>query len=138
MRQFVLSIVVAVMSLACQAQQWQRLSAPVMTPWGEQIDPATVWQQYPRPQLVRSDWMNLNGLWGYYRRDNVVRLTAESAVSRFNKSILVPFGVESALSGIKHTDLGTTANSTLMYRRTFTLTDAFRDKRVLLHFGAVD
>ncbi len=138
MRRFVLSIVVAVMSMACQAQQWQRLSAPVMTPWGEQIDPASVWQQYPRPQLVRSDWMNLNGLWGYYRRDNVVRMTPESAVSRFNKSILVPFGVESALSGIKHTDLGTTANSTLMYRRTFTLTDAFRNKRVLLHFGAVD
>ncbi len=138
MKRLVLSIVAAVLTLACQAQQWQRLSAPVMTPWGEQVDPSAVWQEYPRPQLVRPDWMNLNGLWGYYRRDNVMRLSAENAVSRFSKSILVPFGVESALSGIMHTDLGTTANSTLMYRRTFTLTDAFKNKRVLLHFGAVD
>ncbi|MBO4730886.1 MAG: glycoside hydrolase family 2, partial [Bacteroidaceae bacterium] len=138
MKRIVLSIAIIAVSLACQAQQWQRLSAPVMTPWGEAINPEAVWQEYPRPQMVRPDWINLNGVWGYFRRDNTVRLTAESAVSRFNKRILVPFGVESALSGIMHTDLGTTANSTLMYRRTFTLTDAFKDKRVLLHFGAVD
>ena len=138
MKRIVLSIAIIAVSLACQAQQWQRLSAPVMTPWGEAINPEAVWQEYPRPQMVRPDWINLNGVWQYFRRDNSVRLTVENAVSRFNKRILVPFGVESALSGIMHTDLGTTANSTLMYRRTFTLTDAFKDKRVLLHFGAVD
>lgn len=138
MKKLFLALVLISTSLGAVAQEWQRLSAPVMTPWGEQIDPESVWQEYPRPQLVRQDWMNLNGLWGYFRRDNSVRLAAEPAVSRFKKSILVPFGVESALSGIMHTDLGTTANSTLMYRRTFTLTDAFKNKRVLLHFGAVD
>ncbi len=138
MKRICFALTVALLSIGVGAQEWQRLSAPIMTPWGEQIDPSKVWQEYPRPQLVRSDWMNLNGLWGYYRRDNLVRLTSEGVVSRFNKRILVPFGVESALSGIMHSDFGTTANSTLMYRRTFTLTDAFRDKRVLLHFGAVD
>ena len=121
-----------------QAQQWQRKQAALMTPWGEQIDPENVWQEYPRPQLVRSEWMNLNGVWGYFRRDNFVNLSVENVVSRFSKRILVPFGVESALSGIMETDYGRVANSTLMYRRTFTLTEAFSGKRVLLHFGAVD
>ncbi|MBQ9285192.1 MAG: glycoside hydrolase family 2 [Bacteroidaceae bacterium] len=138
MKRIFFALALVTLSLASVAQEWQRLSAPVMTPWGEQLDPEHVWQEYPRPQLVRPDWMNLNGVWSYFRRDNAVRLTAEPVVSRFNKSILVPFGVESALSGIMHSDLGTTANSTLMYRRTFTLTDAFKNRRVLLHFGAVD
>lgn len=121
-----------------RAQEWQRLSAVIMTPWGEQIDPENVWQEYPRPQMVRADWMNLNGVWEYFRRTNRISLTAERTPTNFKQRILVPFGVESALSGIKHTDYATVAKSTLMYRRTFELTDAFQGKRVLLHFGAVD
>ncbi|MBP5770579.1 MAG: glycoside hydrolase family 2 [Bacteroidaceae bacterium] len=125
-------------SVTAHAAEWQRLSANLMTPWGEQIDPTHVWEEYPRPQLVRPDWMNLNGVWGYFRRDNRIMLTYERLTNRFNQRILVPFGVESALSGIMHTDLGTVANSTLMYRRTFELSEAFKGKRTLLHFGAVD
>ncbi len=121
-----------------QAAQWERKQAALMTSWGEEIDPEQVWQEYPRPQLVRADWMNLNGVWEYFRRANTVKLEAESLVNKFNKRILVPFGVESALSGIMETDYSSVANSTLMYRRTFTLTEAFKDKRTLLHFGAVD
>ena len=124
--------------MTTSAAEWQRLSARLMTPWGENIDPEKVWQEYPRPQLVRQDWMNLNGVWGYFRRDNRTRLTYESNASKFDQAILVPFGVESALSGIQYTDLGAVANSVLMYRRTFELTEAFRGKRTLLHFGAVD
>ncbi len=139
MKKGLLLLTVTVMSmLTCQAEGWQRLSARLMTPWGEQIDPENVWQEYPRPQLVRQDWMNLNGVWGYFRRDNRVKLDYEPTVSRFRNSILVPFGVESALSGIMHEDLGTVAKSTLMYRRTFQLTPAFTGKTTLLHFGAVD
>lgn len=131
-------VVAVLMSTASRAQEWQRLSAAIMTPWGEQIDPENVWQEYPRPQLVRPDWMNLNGVWEYFRRDNAVSLSYVRTKSSFKRRILVPFGVESALSGIMHTDLGTTANSTLMYRRTFELTEAFAGKHTLLHFGAVD
>lgn len=138
MKRTLLIMCAVLLALAAQAQEWQLKQAPVMTPWGEQIDPENVWQEYPRPQLVRSDWMNLNGVWGYFRRENMKRLTAEGVVSRFNKRILVPFGVESALSGIKETDLSAVAKSTLMYRRTFTLPDSYKNKRVLLHFGAVD
>ena len=133
-----LAVATMLLSTVGYAQQWRRLSAALMTPWGEQIDPENVWQEYPRPQLVRQDWINLNGVWGYFRRDNVVRMTYERSKSSFKQRILVPFGVESALSGIMHTDLGTTANSTLMYRRTFELTEAFAGKNTLLHFGAVD
>lgn len=121
-----------------QAAEWTRKSAALMTSWGEQIDPENVWQEYPRPQLVRPDWMNLNGVWEYFRREGTTNLAVETSVSKFNKRILVPFGVESALSGIMEQDYSKVANSTLMYRRTFTLTDAFKDKRTLLHFGAVD
>ena len=137
-RLFMLTAFAMLMSIAGYSQEWQRLSAPIMTPWGEQIDPENVWQEYPRPQLVRPDWINLNGVWQYFRRDNTQTLTYVRSASSFKQRILVPFGVESALSGIMHTDLGTTANSTLMYRRTFELTDAFKGKRTLLHFGAVD
>lgn len=137
-RRIIFMAVAALITLAAHAQAWQRLSAPVMTPWGEQIDPEQVWQEYPRPQLVRSEWMNLNGVWDYFRRTNRIALTAERSESNFRQRILVPFGVESALSGIMHTDLGTTAGSTLMYRRKFTLPESFRGRHVLLHFGAVD
>lgn len=123
---------------ASAATEWQRLSAKLMTPWGETIDPENVWQEYPRPQLVRGAWINLNGPWEYFRRSNSVRMTYENNKNNFKKTILVPFGVESALSGIMETDYSSVANSTLMYRRTFTLTNEFQGKRTLLHFGAVD
>lgn len=137
-RLFIVAMAAMLVSTVCHAQEWQRLSAPIMTTWGEQIDPQNVWQEYPRPQLVRPDWINLNGVWEYFRRNNTVNYTYVRTPSSFRQRILVPFGVESALSGIMHTDLGTTAKSTLMYRRTFELTDAFQGKRTLLHFGAVD
>ena len=139
MKRLCLLAVAALVALtAISAAEWQRLSARLMTSWGETIDPENVWQEYPRPQLVRGDWMNLNGIWDYYLRTNSVKLTYEEKASKFTKKILVPFGVESALSGVMHTDLGTVANSTLMYRRTFILPQNFQGKRILLHFGAVD
>ena len=125
-------------SIANQAAEWKRLSAPLMTPWGEQINPEHVWEEYPRPQLVREDWMNLNGVWGYFLRSNSTSMHCEITSNKFTERILVPFGAESALSGIMCKDYDLMTKSVLMYRRTFTLTDAFKDKRTLLHFGAVD
>ena len=76
MKRLCLLAVATLMALseACAAE-WQRLSARLMTPWGETIDPENVWQEYPRPQLVRDNWMNLNGVWDYFRRTNSVKLT---------------------------------------------------------------
>ena len=138
MKRSLLTMCAVLLALAAQAQKWEPKTAALMTSWGEQIDPENVWQEYPRPQMVRTEWMNLNGVWEYFRRDNTIRLEAESTIKRFNKRILVPFGVESALSGIQETDLGAVAKSTLMYRRTFTLPESYKNKRILLHFGAVD
>lgn len=91
--------------------------------------------EYPRPQLVRSDWMNLNGTWQfeidngmegfdreYYKRDN------------FTQEITVPFCPESDLSGIGHKGF----MACVWYKRSVTLPDGWAGKRVLLHFGAVD
>ncbi len=133
--------IVAAMLLFCcsvHAADWQRLSAPIMSPWGESINPDAVWQEYPRPQLKRTEWMNLNGAWGFYRRSNIIDLSYVSTQRLFSKTILVPFGVESALSGLMLTDYSSLAKSTLCYRRTFTLPESFAGKNVLMNFGAVD
>lgn len=108
-----------------------------MTLWGESLESDNVWQEYPRPSMVRESWINLNGVWDYCKRTSI-NLDYETQTSLFAKAILVPFPVESALSGIMDTNFDENKRSTHMYRRTFSLTDAFAGKNVLLHFGAVD
>ena len=125
-------------TLKTHAQTWERKTAPLMTTWGENIDPEAVWQQYPRPQLVRDEWMNLNGLWKYYRRTSVDNMAYDARQRTFNSRVLVPFGVESALSGIMAADYDTNSRSTMLYQREFTLPESWNGRNVLLHFGAVD
>ncbi len=86
--------------------------------------------EYPRPQLEREDWMNLNGLYDYTITGNQQELP-----TRFEGKILVPFAIESELSGVGKTLL---AKDRLWYRRFFELDERFAGKRALLHFGAVD
>lgn len=128
----------ACLPLSVCADEWAPKTAPIMTTWGENIDPDNVWKEYPRPQMTRSDWMNLNGLWGYFCRLSRMDYSYESDSGKFTKQILVPFPIESALSGIMSTTYDANTRSTFMYRRTFTLPAAYSDKNVLLHFGAVD
>ncbi|HEV3085220.1 MAG TPA: glycoside hydrolase family 2 TIM barrel-domain containing protein [Gemmataceae bacterium] len=108
---------------------WQPAKGPLLTRWAKEVRPDKVHPEYPRPQMVRKDWLNLNGLWqlGFATRDEAPPFGKD-----LTERILVPFPVESALSGImKHADR-------LWYRRTFTLPAGWSGKRVLLHFGAVD
>jgi hypothetical protein len=101
-----------------------------MTRWAKDVTPDKVHPDYPRPQLVRNQWQNLNGLWDY-------AVTAKDAAtpSKYEGQILVPFPLESALSGVmKRID----DRSRLWYHRTFTVPTAWSGQRVLLHFGAVD
>lgn len=116
---------------------WQKQKAPLMTTWGEQLTADNVWQEYPRPSMKRHEWMNLNGVWQYFKRSSI-KYDYEGKASTFSKAILVPFSVESALSGIMDKSYSANRNATHMYRRTFTLPESFKGRNVLLHFGAVD
>jgi hypothetical protein len=98
------------------------------TPWGERLTADDAWPDYPRPLLVRDAWHNLNGLWQY-------AITPANAPrpDRWDGHILVPFCVESALSGVAR---GLESDQRLWYRRTFTTANL--ERRTLLHFGGVD
>ena len=71
------------------------------TRWASEITPENVWQEYPRPQMVREEWMNLNGLWDYAIHPKDVNSIDEIFVDQFDGKILVPFCVESSLSGVQ-------------------------------------
>lgn len=135
-----IAIVAAMLTFAGSASAqsvWTKQTAPVMTVWGEQLTEDNAWQEYPRPSMKREDWMNLNGVWRYFKR-STINYDYQRNVSAFSKAILVPFPVESALSGIMDKNYSTNRKATHMYRRTFTLPESFSGKNILLHFGAVD
>lgn len=112
--------------------EWQPKLAPLMTRWAKDVSPAKVHPEYPRPQMVREHWLNLNGLWDY-----AIAPKDDAKPQAWDGEILVPFPVESALSGVMK-PVG--PEKTLWYRRDVTIPKdaAWTDKRVLLHFGAVD
>jgi beta-galactosidase/beta-glucuronidase len=102
----------------------------LMTRWGEEVSPDNILPEYPRPQLVRGEWLNLNGWWDYA----ITKRFADQP-EQFDGEILVPFALESALSGVQgYTNFG----DRLWYHRTFDVPDNWSGQRVLLHFGAVD
>jgi len=91
--------------------------------------------EYPRPQFERSEWVNLNGTWSYtfdFGRSGEERLLRES--TNLGGEILVPFCPESKLSGVQHTDF----INTIWYQRTISIPADWKDRLVILHFGAVD
>ena len=110
---------------------WEPKGDKIKTVWAEQVTPENVWQTYPRPQLQRAEWINLNGLWKYAVTD---QNTPRKNVS-FEGEILVPFAIESSLSGVQKTFLPT---DKLWYQREFTLDPSWKNKSTILHFGAVD
>lgn len=109
--------------------EWAPVGDRIMTEWGESLNPENVLQEYPRPQMVREDWMNLNGLWEY-------AIVADGEQhEEMDGHILVPFAVESALSGVGRT-VG--ESEALWYERTFSVPKDWVGKRLILNFGAVD
>lgn len=125
-----LASAVAFAAPAPAAGGWQLVKGRLTTTWGEQVTPENAWREYPRPQFVREKWDNLNGLWDYA----IVKRT-DPAPTAYQGKILVPFAVESALSGVAK---GFTPDDRLWYRRSWTVPSAWKGQRVLLHFGAVD
>src|SRR5713226_8725592 len=111
------------------AADWRPAQGPLATKWAKDVSPDKVLPEYPRPQMARKDWQNLNGLWQLA----FAKEGEEPPVGKnLSEQILVPFPVESALSGVmKHSDR-------LWYRRTLTVPKKWAGQRTLLHFGAVD
>ncbi|RSN13579.1 beta-galactosidase [Streptomyces sp. WAC 05977] len=106
----------------------QAAPVPLPTPWTDQVSPSNALPEYPRPQLVRSEWLNLNGTWGFTGAPN---LNAPPIGRPLSENVLVPYPIESMLSGIKrHED-------NMFYRRTFTVPSTWDGRRVKLNFGAV-
>lgn len=101
----------------------------MLTVWGETLDRNLVLQEYPRPQMKRNSYLNLNGIWEYAITET------QDTPKKYDGEIVVPFSPECELSGVMRTLL---PHQTLWYRRTVTLPENFNEGRLLLHFGAVD
>ena len=112
-------------------EPWRPAKGPLMTRWAGEVTGDRALGEYPRPQMLRKEWLNLNGLWDYA----VTGKAAEQAPGSYEGQILVPFPIESALSGVMKP---LKPDERLWYRRTFTVPKEWSGQRVLLHFGAVD
>ena len=114
------------------APDWHKGVAPLSTPWTAEVGPDNALPEYPRPQLTRDAWQNLNGVWQFAEAEVG---QAPPVGQALGERVLVPYPIESALSGIqRHEDR-------MWYRRTFTVPAAWKVKqgqRLTLHFGAVD
>ncbi|WP_460605663.1 LamG-like jellyroll fold domain-containing protein [Jatrophihabitans fulvus] len=114
---------------AAAAPQWHAKTPPISTPWTSQVGPDNALPEYPRPQLTRKAWQNLNGVWQFAGAEAGEKPPVGQKLA---ERILVPYPVESALSGImRHEDR-------MWYRRTVTVPKSWNGKHLLLHFGAVD
>jgi len=131
MKRFSLLFLVQFFTVTVFSQNWSVVQGKLTTPWTDKVDPKNPLPEYPRPQMVRNTWMNLNGLWQY----SILPKADETIPSSYQGNILVPFAVESSLSGVAKT-VG--KDSVLWYQRTFDVPSSYRKGNVLLHFGAVD
>ena len=129
MRKIVCSLVILINSVYLFAQ-WKPVGGRIMTEWAAKIDVENVLPEYPRPIMERADWINLNGLWNY-----AISPVGQAMPQSYDGRILVPFAVESSLSGVGKS-LG--EKNELWYQRQFSVPSKWKGHRILLHFGAVD
>jgi beta-galactosidase/beta-glucuronidase len=116
--------------IPAQNAGWKIAGDKIVTPWADKVNPANPLPEYPRPQMVRSEWKSLNGLWDY-----AIIPATDPMPKTYQGKILVPFAVESALSGVNK-QVG--SENILWYRTKFSIPSTFKGKVILLHFGAVD
>jgi len=105
-------------------------TSDLMTRWGRDVTPDNAWRSYPRPQLKRERWLDLNGLWDY-----AIAKAAAPQPMRMDGQILVPYPVESKLSRVARK---VTPDDRIWYRRSFTVPRDWAGEHVMLNFGAVD
>ncbi|MDH6342086.1 beta-galactosidase/beta-glucuronidase [Parabacteroides sp. PFB2-12] len=129
MKRSVLICTALALTMAVQAQ-WIPVGNKIKTDWAEKVNPQNVLPEYPRPQMERAEWQSLNGLWEY-----AIQTKGKIEPASFDGEILVPFAIESSLSGVQK-EVG--ENNELWYKREFSVPSAWKNKNILLHFGAVD
>lgn len=130
MMKYTFSLLVCLLVSTLSFSQWKPAGERIKTTWAEKIDIDRVLPEYPRPIMKRTDWQNLNGLWNY-----AITTAGSRLPESYDGQILVPFAVESSLSGVGK-QLG--ENKELWYQRTFSVPAHWHKQSVLLHFGAVD
>jgi beta-galactosidase/beta-glucuronidase len=130
MKKYRLIVFLTVIVSFVNAQNWQPAGDKIKTKWAEEIDTENPLPEYPRPQMERSEWLNLNGLWNY-----AIVERGSSAPAVFDGEILVPYPIESSLSGVQKR-VG--ENNELWYETTFSVPSDWKRKDVVLNFGAVD
>ncbi len=109
--------------LLAQSPQWEIAEDKIKTSWADQLNPEKPLPEYPRPQMVREAWQNLNGLWDY-----AIQSKDAGQPGAFEGKILVPFAAESALSGVGKT-VG--KDNALWYKTVFELSRAMRKNKVV-------
>ncbi len=114
---FMLKVLLLILPFLSVAQDWQMKQAPLMTNFSQDIDPGNVLPEYPRPQLERSSWMNLNGIWQFQPGIGAQEALPEEDLTG---KVLVPFAIESAISGVME------HHSRIWYRRYFSVPRAGR------------
>jgi len=121
-----------VLSVSCthnNGLNWKLGENPILTKWATDVDPSKPWLQYPRPDMARNAWINLNGLWDY------AITPKDTKPEKWDGSILVPYPVESALSGVKKR---VSEKENLWYKRSFKIPAVWSKKHILLNFEACD
>src|SRR6476660_1905976 len=111
---------------------WRSKPPPLSSALTHLVGPNNALPEYPRPQMARTHWLNLNGVWDYTGRSGKAVLATLPSENEYHERILVPYPTESALSGIQRHD------DQMWYRKVFELPSTWRGRHVLLHFGAVD
>lgn len=129
MKRIICALVILVNSIY-SFTQWKPVDGRIMTEWAAKIDVEKVLPEYPRPIMERTDWMNLNGIWNY-----AITPVGQTMPQGYDGQILVPFAVESSLSGVGKS-LG--EKNELWYQRKFSIPSKWKGYKILLHFGAVD
>ena len=126
------STIAALLAVAgtLSAQNWTPAGNRIKTKWAEEVSPTNAHPEYPRPQMLRPEWKSLNGLWDY-----AVTPKSEACPKAFDGKILVPFAIESSLSGVGK---ALTPDDALWYSTSFSVPSNWKGKRLILNFDAVD
>lgn len=129
-RSLLVSLLIVLHLATCAQDNWKMAPIPVQSRWAKDVTPSNALTAYPRPQMERQGWQNLNGLWEY-------AITAKDAAmpTAYAGQILVPFAIESALSGVKKMVQPT---ENMWYKKMISKPALKKGERLLLHFGAVD